>query len=400
MKRHFIILTILHLFLTGYGQSISQLGSWNNNANFVIKYHQNKVITSTTSGIQFIDVLNPSLPNPSASIENPAGFSFPMAIEIDGNYAYFGGGMIGYFMIADISNINFPVQVGITEDISGTAYQIAISGNYAYMATNTDTLYSIDITNKTAPKVIGKIDLGSFPGGITVKGNIVYVGTDNGLKVVDVSTPSKPTILNSFGSGYSKIASDFANQRLFVAKGSGFDAISVANPTLPSGIFMGIGGGSGGDICYWNNYVLQIGAGNVGAFQVNSTSATYLGSFNATFNGQTNGISVKDSVFYVSTINNLHVLKLGYEISAGINEGFTDNFTIYPNPLVDEVTIELSKTCNETKITITDFSGREIMTTYCLGNSITLDMSTKMAGSYFLTIEQNNLKYQKIIIKE
>jgi len=163
---------------------------------------------------------------------------------------------------------------------------------------------------------------------------------------------------------------------------------------------MGIGGGSGGDICYWNNYVLQIGSGNVSAFQVNSTSASYLGSFNSTFTGQVNGIAVKDSVFYVSTVNNLHVLKLGYEIMTGINEGFIENFNVYPNPLVDEVTIELINTGNEAKITITDFSGREIMTTHCLGNSTTLDMTAEIPGIYFVTIEQKNLKAQKIIIKE
>ncbi len=398
MKRHFIILTILHLCVTGYGQSISQLGSWNNNANFVIKYYQNKVITSTTSGIQFIDVSNPSLPNPSASIGNPG--SFPMAIETDGNYAYFGGGMTGYFMVADISNINFPVQVGITTNISGTAYQIAISGNYAYMATSSDTLYSIDISNKTAPIVIGKIYIGSFPGGIAVQGNIVYVGTSGGLKVLDISTPSNPIVLSTFGSGYSKIAPDFANQRLFVSKGSGFDAISISNATSPTGLFMGIGGTSGGDICYWNNYVFQKGSGNVSAFQVGSSSASYIGSFNSTFTGQVNGITVKDSIFYVSTVNNLHVLKLGYQNTTGINEEFIETFNIYPNPLVDEVTIKFFNIGNEAKITITDISGREIMTTYCLGNSTTLDMTAEIPGIYFVTIEQKNLKAQKIIIKE
>lgn len=399
MKRHFIILAILHLCVIGYGQSISQLGSWTNNANFSIKYYQNKVITCTTSGIKFIDVSNPSLPYLSASIASPG--SFPLAVEIDGNYAYFGGGMTGYFMIADISNSNSPVQVGITTNISGSASQIAISGNYAYMATDNDTLYSIDITNKTAPIVIGKIDLGSVSAGIAVHGNIVYVGTGTGLKVVDISTPSNPTILTSFGSGYSKIASDFANQRLFAATGSGFEAISIANPTSPSGIFMGIGGGSRGDICYWNNYVIQNGSGNVSAFQVNSTSATYLCSFNATFAGSwVNGIAVKDSVFFVSTNNHLHVLKLGYETTTEINDGFVENFNIYPNPLFDEMTIEFINTCNESKINITDFSGREIMTTYCIGNSTTLDMTAEMPGIYFVTIEQKNLKAQKIVIKK
>jgi hypothetical protein len=398
MKQFLIILTILNLCLTSFGQSISQLGIWNNNANFVIKHYQDKVITSTTSGIQFIDVSNPSFPHPTASIGNPS--NFPMAIEIEGNYAYFGGGMTGYFMIADISNINFPVQVGITTDVYGTAYQIAVSGNYAYMATNSDTLYSIDISNKTAPIIVGKIDIGSFPGGITVQGNIVYVGTTNGLKVVNISNPSNPVILTSFGSGYSKIAADFANQRLFVAKGSGFDAISIANPTSPSGIFMGIGGGSCGDICYWNNYVFQNGASNVSAFQVNSTSANYLGSFNSTFTGQVNGISVKDSVFYVSTVNSLHVLNLGYAITSGINEGISDNFNIYPNPFLNEMTIEFINTFNDSKITITDLSGREIKKTFSHGNSTTLDMADELSGVYLINVEQGNLKTQKIIIKE
>ena len=117
----FIIILFIQI---SNSQTISQLGVWNNNANFAIKFYQNKVITSTTSGIKFIDVSNPSSPTSTASLENPG--SFPMAIEIDNNYAYFGGGMTGYFMIADISNINSPVQVGITTNIYGTAYQIEI----------------------------------------------------------------------------------------------------------------------------------------------------------------------------------------------------------------------------------------------------------------------------------
>ena len=185
-------IAILGLLMTGFAsisfsQSIIELGVWNNNANFIIEYHQDKVITSTTSGIQFINVANPSSPSPSASLANPA--NFPMAIEVEGNYAYFGGGMTGYFMISDISNINFPSQIGISYNISGTSYDMAIDGNYAYMPTNTDTLYSIDITDKTTPIVIGKLDLGSFPKGVIVSDNYAFVGTSGGLKVVDISDP-------------------------------------------------------------------------------------------------------------------------------------------------------------------------------------------------------------------
>ncbi len=82
-----------------------------------------------------------------------------MAIEIDGNYAYFGGGMVGYFMIADISNINFPVQIGITNNIDGTAYQIAIKEDFAFMPTNQGVFYAIDISDKSSPIVTDNISI-------------------------------------------------------------------------------------------------------------------------------------------------------------------------------------------------------------------------------------------------
>lgn len=91
----------------------------------------------------------------------------------------------------------------------------------------------------------------------------------------------------------------------------------------------------------------------------------------------------------------------GEETTTGINEGFIENVNVYPNPLVDEVTIAFNNTTgNETKITVTDLSGREIMTTYCLGNATTLDMTAEIPGIYWVTIEQKNLKAHKIIIKQ
>lgn len=378
-----------------YAQTISQLGAWHNNANFAIKYYQSKVITSTTSGIKFIDVLNPSNPQPSASIDNPGSFS--TAIEVDGNYAFFGGGMTSYFMIADISNINFPYQVGITHKISGTAIQIAINGNYAYML-GSDTLYSIDIANKANPIVISRLYLDSSPRGITTQGNYAYIGTNSGLKVYDISTPSNPTILNSFGSGYGNIAPDFTNQRLFVSKSSGFDVISIANPSFPVRLFQGSGGGSDGVISYWNNYVFQKGYSNVSAFSINLSSANYIGSFNSTFNGQVNGVTSKDSVFYVSTINDLHVLKLGVDIT-GLNDAVDLEFKAYPNPVLNLLTVEIPLSSN-VKIQIINAQGRILKTINAHENIVKIDLSQEKRGIYFLSLQKDNFREYKTFIKE
>jgi hypothetical protein len=397
MKRVFIIIIILLLCKWNYAQTISQLGAWHNNANFVIKYNQNKVITSTTSGIQFIDVSNPLLPYRIVSMENPG--SFPMAIEVNGNYAFFGGGMTGYFMIADISNISSPVQVGITRNISGTAFQIAVSGNVAYM-TSGDTLYSIDITDKTKPVVIGRIYMGSLPKGLATQGNYAYVGTGSGLKVVNISNPSNLTIVNSVGTGYSRIAPDFTHQRLFVAKSPGFDAISISDPTSPAILFEGMGGGFGSNICYSNDLVIRDGSGSVYAFYVNSSSSRYIGLFNSAFTGQLNGITMKDSVFYASTVNDLHVLKVGYENTTRIHDLHSLNIRVFPNPVTNYVSVEIPNSSGQAKIQLTDISGREIRSAYCDGNLATIDLSEVEPGIYLICISKGNLMEKRLLVRQ
>ena len=384
-------IAILGLLMTGFAsisfsQSIIELGVWNNNANFIIEYHQDKVITSTTSGIQFINVANPSSPSPSASLANPA--NFPMAIEVEGNYAYFGGGMTGYFMISDISNINFPSQIGISYNISGTSYDMAIDGNYAFMPTNTDTLYSIDITDKTTPIVIGKLDLGSFPKGVIVSDNYAFVGTSGGLKVVDISDPLNMNIVTSFGGGYADIAPDLINNRLFVSKtGNGFDAIDISNPTSPVGLFQGIGGSSSGKLVFKDNHIFQLGGG-VNAFEVSSSTATYLCSYNSTFNGQINSVTAKDSVFYVSTVNDLHVLKLESNSEVGIDDIYNSpKILLYPNPTNESIKLSGLDNFSFSSITISNYAGKILYENNLSSEkSVVIDVFHLENGVYLLKV--------------
>jgi hypothetical protein len=377
-------------------QVISQLGAWNNNANFVIKYHQGRVVTSTTSGIIFLDVSNPNNPVPSASLGNPA--NFPMAIEIKDNYAYFGGGMTGYFMIADISNLNFPFQTGITYDIGGTGYQIGISGDYAFMPTNMDTLYSIDISDKTSPVVVDKINLGSFSSGIAVKGNYAFVGTSGGLKVIDISDPLNMSIITSFGSVYGNISADTLNNRLFVSKIFGFDVIDISNPINPVGLFQGIGGDSGGDLIYLNGYVFQVGNNNVSAFQIEPSSATYLASFTSTM---VNAVSAKDSIFYLSTVNDFYVLKLSYEVTGIESFAKPESFAIYPNPANNFITIKNENISTQSTVTIYNCVGKLLKRIdYSASKTVKIDISEFKNGTYFIRILNNNIVKQIKFIKE
>lgn len=395
----YIVLSFLCLNLKS--QQISILGQWPNNPNFLCKYTQNRLIVTTASGVRFLDVSNPTNPvATSAFISNPPNGEFSFAIELSGNYAYFAGSYYGHFRIVDISNLNSPVQIGITYGVLGTAYQIAIKGNYAFVPTNNDTLYSVDISNKTNPIVIGKLYLGSFPNGITVNGNYAYVSTSSGIKIINVTNPSNMNILSTFGATYyGKISSDFINNRIFISNGSsGFDAIDISNPTSLSVMYQTTGGGSG-DITYNNGKIFQNSI--TSAYQVNSNSGNFLCSLVTQLNGQINGIDSKDSVFYVSTTNFVYVLKyssLNVVTSLNDLEQLTD-VSIFPCPATDYINIENNSNMIS-KIVINNSLGTFTKELYYLHQpKHNIDISDLPLGIYFITIFTENSKKQLKFIK-
>jgi hypothetical protein len=399
MKTIVLFTFLIFLSLIGSSQSISQLGIWPNNANFAIAYHEDKVITSTTAGIIFIDVSDPTNPTPLASIGDPG--SFPMAIEVRGDYAYFGGGMTGYFMVADISNMNFPVQVGITYDIEGTAYQIGVSDEYAFMATNSGMFYIISISNPTNPSVVSSLYLESFACGIEYRDNNVYVATTGGLKVINISDPSNPNVVSTFGGGYFYMDADFNNDRLFISKSAGFDVVDISDPGNPVGLFQGFSESGGGVIRYRNDKVFLLGLGSVKAFSVDEDSSSLIDSYNSTITGQVVGLDVKDSVFYVSTVNNFHVLKLGVESSTSIMEAAAnDDVKVYPNPFNDILVIEQPGRVSETTISLFDSLGKLVYRDRFYSNPIELDLSGENAGLYHLRIDHEKKSMSRTVLKQ
>jgi hypothetical protein len=400
--KHFLLAIVSFLCFNAKSQQISILGQWPNNPNFLCKYTQNRLIVTTVGGIRFLDVSNPTNPiATSALISNPPNGEFSFAIELSGNYAYFAGSYFGHFRIVDISNLNNPVQTGITFGVLGTAYQIAIRGNYAFVPTNNDTLYSVDISNKMNPTVLSKLYLGSFPNGITVNGNYAYVSTPAGIKIINVTNPSSMSVVSTFGSAYyGKISSDLGNNRIFISNGpSGFDVVDISNPTSLSILYHPIGGG-GGDITYNNGKIFQNSI--TSAYEVNSNSGNFLCSLADPLSGQVNGIDSKDSIFYVSTTNFVYALKyssLNTVTSLKNLDQLTD-ISFFPCPANDYINI---KTDNSviSKIIIYNSLGAITKELEDLNDiSHKIDISNLPHGMYFMSMFTENGKKQLKFIKD
>jgi hypothetical protein len=397
----FLLAIVSFLYFNAKSQQISILGQWPNNPNFLCKYTQNRLIVTTAGGIRFLDVSNPTNPiATSAFISNPPNGEFSFAIELSGNYAYFAGSYFGHFRIVDISNLNNPVQTGITFGVLGTAYQIAIRGNYAFVPTNNDTLYSVDISNKMNPTVISKLYLGSFPTGIMVNGNYAYVSTPAGIKIIDVTNPSSMSFVSTFGSAdYGKISLDVANNRFFVSDGAnGFDVINMSNPTGLVSMYHPVGGG--GDITYNNGKIFQYGFPS--AYEVNTSSWNFLCSLATPLSGQVNGIDSKDSVFYISTTNFVYVLKYSsLNIVTSLNdlEQMTD-VSVFPCPANDYINIK-SNNSIISKIVIYNSLGAFAKELEDLNQTLhKIDISDLPHGMYFMLVFIENGTKQLKFIKD
>ena len=203
----------------------------------------------------------------------PSGIAFD--VKVVGRYAYVAGGPGGLAVI-DVSDPANCVRVG-TLDSSDTAFGVAVSGNFAYMAMNgfqvvnigspsncvlvghyfeggdirdvavvgnraylaigVAGLQVIDVSNPTNCIRLGGLGMSSGPGvGVAVSGHYAYVAESwAGLQVYDVSNPTNIVRVGGYStSGYEYYAYRVAvsGNYAYVANGySGLQVIDVTNPT-------------------------------------------------------------------------------------------------------------------------------------------------------------------------
>jgi hypothetical protein len=114
----------------------------------------------------------------------------PFNVAVQGNRAYLATGF--GLVILDISNPARPMPLGQTL-LNGTAEDVAVLDNLAYVAAGEAGLRIIDVSNPVQPLERGSFDTPGFAFGVAVSGNVVYVADASaGLRLIDVSNPAQP----------------------------------------------------------------------------------------------------------------------------------------------------------------------------------------------------------------
>jgi hypothetical protein len=134
-------------------------------------------------GLQVIDVSNPAAPAIAAELDYYNWSARSLAINLKEDYAFIAAAEAGMHVI-DISTPTNPVWVAGC-NTPGSALDIHVSGDYAFIADyGSFQMLVIDISDPTAPFQVGSYNAGTYVFAVQCVGGRVYVGTGNGLQVV------------------------------------------------------------------------------------------------------------------------------------------------------------------------------------------------------------------------
>jgi len=234
------------------------------------------------------------------------------SIDRKGNYIYLAALTDG-LMIIDISDPDNPEHV-VNFDISGFIINIAIKDDYLYFV-SIGGLYIYDISNPLYPIEVGYWDSNNRAEAFALQGDYAYIADyDGGLKVIDISEPTNPTLINTLILNYSSkltiqpiirdnklIVSDKDWNEIFV-----YDLTDPANPLYQSSY-------------KWNKYTNDM-----------EIFDNYLFCANGVGPYPNYGLSILDFSEYITKTSENEIPYIPFNLSN------------YPNPFNPETTIEFS----------------------------------------------------------
>lgn len=153
-------------------------------------------------------------------------------VTLAGNYAYvadWNGGL----QVIDFSDPFNPV-IKSSCPIPSFARGIAVSGSYAYVAAWYSGLQIIDISNPLNPFIVGACDTPGTARSVAVKDNYAYLADgENGLAIINISDPANPSLAGTLNLTTSAKGICIQGNVAYVA-GDYLYCIDVSQPAAPS----------------------------------------------------------------------------------------------------------------------------------------------------------------------
>jgi len=198
-------------------------------------------IAANTYGLWKFDIRSlSSVPGPEWSFI--AGNALALGITTDGSYIYLATSLSGQeFMIYDPDTLG---QTGYADLPDNPAFDVAVSGNSAFIADYEGGICYVDITSKTGDRTETVKSLNFLAPnnsqGIALRGRYAFVaeglngGPGNGLHIIDISNPDSMTLVKSYHSnGYAAAVSLSGAYAYIADSDEGIQTVNIAEPGEP-----------------------------------------------------------------------------------------------------------------------------------------------------------------------
>ncbi|MEW4922317.1 T9SS type A sorting domain-containing protein [Algibacter sp. 2305UL17-15] len=317
-----------------------------------------------------------------------------------------------------------------TSDTDFSIVNFVINGTTIYMSQenyieSTDTwlgsrIVSLDLTNLAAPVEVIFSNSMEYISGLTINGNTLYFSSETLVNPPDFEpffthidkidiTQTNPTAVNLVpnlsNNGVVK-AMLFINNDLLISitddqKVYSIDT-SVNNPTVETTI-NGLGFNRG---IFKNGNELYIADGNrTRKIELDNPSASLIDvAYNTTYEDTHNGSPFYANFRDVALIGNRMYMSLqsqgrivsAIDVTMSSEEFAISQFSLYPNPVKSQFTIQLNTSVQLEKVTLYNTLGQYLYS----AKTSKVDVSNLKTGIYFVEVETNKGKSAKKIIVE
>lgn len=183
------------------------------------------------AGLQIVDIRDPAQPTLVGTL---ATTGRAVSVAVSGRYAYLMHEVSGLHVI-DVINPTVPVEVGsIQFEHWSYGGDVLVSGNRAYVAN--EEFQMIDISDPANPVLLGSQDKFYYPSrhGICLSGSTAYA-VDGYLNIFDVSGPAIPAYLGSYTGDSHATDAVVKDGYAYLANSIyGLQIVDVTIPTRPT----------------------------------------------------------------------------------------------------------------------------------------------------------------------
>jgi hypothetical protein len=235
---------------------------------------------------------------------------------VSGGYAYLLGAAL---QVIDIGDPASPSVVGSYTNLPRWPSDVAVAGNFAYIAADSAGLVIIDVSDPAQPRRVGGLGSIGQAGRVAVSGGFAFVASYGmGLAIIDISTPSNPRRVGSFNADQAKAVTVSGNFAYLAELWRGrLHVIDITNPATPRRIGGYQSLGYVEDITVSGHYAFlaegarfdgSFGGGLVIVDIIDPSHPQEVGRYSSSL--FINNVAVADAYAYVADDGGLHVIDI------------------------------------------------------------------------------------------